>query len=112
MVFSAFAAHVRYALLILLIVTLIILLSKWTGSTSKTITVVTDVDKSKELLRLSTNMLTQAEAQTDPSVALMHTAYADAYLDAAERVSGGKGLHSAGLKAKVHAKQQQLMHTS
>lgn len=107
--FATFAAHVRYALLILLLVVLIILLSKWTGSGVTTVRVVTNEDHAKALLKTSQEMLTQADQQHDPSVAMMHTAYAAAYLDAAERVAAGKPLHVAGLKAKVQARQQALM---
>lgn len=107
--FANFAAHVRYALLILLLVVLIILLSKWTGSGCTTVRVVTNEDHAKALLKTSQDMLAQAEHDHDPSVALVHTAYAAAYLDAAERVAQGKPLHVAGLKAKLQARQQALV---
>lgn len=111
MLFSTFALHVRYALIILLLVILIILMSKWTGSKCANVTVVNSANNTaQDLLGQSQDLLVQADQQV-PVIALMHTAAAHAYVDAAERLAPTKlkPLQVTSIKAKIQAKQQSLM---
>lgn len=109
--FSSIAAHVRYALIILVMVLLVILLSKWTGSASK-ITVINTKTPAKNqaetLVQQSRQYLEQAQYSA-PSVAAVQAAHAEAYLNAAELVAPGdaKSLHIQPLRAQAQLLQQQ-----
>lgn len=109
--FSTIAVHVRFALIILVMVVLVILLSKWTGSASK-ITVINTKSAAKNqaeaLVQQSRQYLEEAQ-RSAPSVAAVHAAHAEAYLNAAELVAPGdaKSLHIQPMRAQAQLFQQQ-----
>lgn len=109
--FSTVAVHVRFALIILVIVLLVILLSKWTGSPSK-ITVINTKSAAKNqaetFVQQSRQYLEEAQ-RSAPTVAAVHAAHAEAYLNAAELVAPGdiKSLHIQPLRAQAQLYQQQ-----
>lgn len=109
--FASVAAHVRFALIILVMVLLVILLSKWTGSPSK-VTVINAKSPSKNqaeaLVQQAQQYLEEAQRSAS-SVAAVHAAHAEAYLNAAELVAPGdaKSLHIQPLRAQAQLFQQQ-----
>jgi hypothetical protein len=109
MSFVTWAIHLRYALIILLLVVIIILMSKWTGSGSSTIVTQASVSRpaAEKLVSMSHDAMSAVETAATPTDALMHTAYADAYLAAAEAVAPdhAKALQLPGLRHKVRAAQ-------
>lgn len=112
MLFATWAIHLRYALIILLLVVIIILMSKWTGSgSSGGSTVITLRPAAEKLVAMSHDALAAVETAPSPTDALVHTAYADAYLAAAEAVAPehAKALQLAGLRHKVRAAQHAVV---
>lgn len=109
MSFATWAIHLRYALIIVLLAVIIILMSKWTGSGTTTVVTQASVSRpaAEKLVSMSHDAMGAAEAAATPSEALMQTAYADAYLAAAEAVAPdhAKALQLAGLRHKVRAVQ-------
>lgn len=116
LLFSTLAVHLRYALIIVVLVILVILMSKWTGSKQSTMSVVHAASTSArehadKLVQASTDIMTAVD-QEPPSIdTLMQTAYADAYLAAVEIVAPGelRRLQVPGLRAKVQVAQHELL---
>lgn len=109
--FSSIAIHVRYALIILVLVLLVILLSKWTGSPSKITFINTKTqakNQAETLVQQSRQYLEEAQ-HSAPSIAAVHAAHAEAYLNAAELVAPGdaKSMHIQPLRAQAQLFQQQ-----
>jgi hypothetical protein len=114
--FSTIAIHLRYACIIVVVVLIVILFSKWTGSPS-VVNVINQPASTKAtasmLVKESQELAAQVHSQpAEPFVHLMLLAHAEAFLNAAELVAPAeaKALQIAPQRAVIHAHQQQLMH--
>ncbi len=99
--FSCLTKHLRYALLVMLIILVIVLLSKWSGTKDSKANVEDKEDSpqvSKNLSRATNSQVAslvanalswkqKSDMDQDPRAALMHSTYATAYLDAARTLS-------------------------
>ncbi len=88
-IFGGVACHLRYALIIVLVVLVIILLSKWTGN-STTIYHPKLSKGVKNLVKEAGEWGNAAEHDTNALLQLMHATYAIAYLNAARTLASDK----------------------
>lgn len=91
--FGSLASHLRYALVVMLLILVVVLLSKWSGS--ETVVVGKRGAQTPKLARVDVEKLVktakkwsrQSEQDVNPVAALVHATYAVAYIDAARTMS-------------------------
>lgn len=88
---GSLACHLRYALIIVLVVLAVILLSKWTGSNS-TFTTPRISRGVRKLIREAGELNTEAEQDANTMLQLMHASRANAYINAARMLASDKDI--------------------
>ena len=87
---TSLACHLQYALIIVLIITAVVLFSKWSSFGNAGVYKIKSPnhDKHREpLLKLANKWNKKSESDNNPVASLIHATYAVAYLDAARMVS-------------------------
>lgn len=107
MFFGTLACHLRYALIILIVVIVVVLLSKWTGSGASTVNVrvveeQATLKAARQMVKESQESASKIDKGSHPLMQLLHSVYAQAYLEAAQALASNKQLSK---ECKINVEQ-------